>query len=92
MLLLLLLLPVEQRELDPVTVFMGVPTMYSFLLHKFEEMPAEQQQAARAAAGRLRLTVSGSSACPLPVMNSWEALSGAWVGVWVEAERADCGW
>ncbi len=30
----------------------------------------------RTAAKRLRLTVSGSAACPLPVMSKWEKLSG----------------
>ena len=65
-----------QREDDPVTVFMGVPTMYSYLLSAYEGMAPDQQAAARAAAGRLRLTVSGSAACPLPVMRRWEELSG----------------
>ena len=65
-----------QREEDPITVFMGVPTMYSYLLNAYDAMAPEQQAAARAAAGRLRLTVSGSAACPLPVMQRWEELSG----------------
>jgi malonyl-CoA/methylmalonyl-CoA synthetase len=65
-----------QREEDPVTVFMGVPTMYTYLLSHYDGMPAAQQAAARAAAARLRLTVSGSAACPLPLMERWHALSG----------------
>ena len=65
-----------QREEDPITVFMGVPTMYSYLLNAYDGMAPEQQAAARAAAGRLRLTVSGSAACPLPVMQRWDELSG----------------
>ena len=68
--------PLPQREEDPITVFMGVPTMYSYLLNAYDAMAPEQQAAARAAAGRLRLTVSGSAACPLPVMQRWEELSG----------------
>ena len=36
-----------QREEDPVTVFMGVPTMYSYLLNHFDELPGEQQASAR---------------------------------------------
>lgn len=56
---------------------MGVPTMYSYLLCAYDAMAPEQQAAARAAAGRLRLTVSGSAACPLPVMQRWEELSGS---------------
>jgi len=56
---------------------MGVPTMYSYLLGAYDKMGPEEQAAARRAAARLRLTVSGSAACPLPVMQRWEELSGA---------------
>ena len=66
-----------QREADPVTVFMGVPTMYSHLLSCYDEMSPEEQDAAKKATQRLRLTVSGSAACPLPIMQRWHALSGA---------------
>ena len=65
-----------QREDDPITVFMGVPTMYAYLLSHYDQMPAVEQAAARLAAARLRLTVSGSAACPLPIMQRWHALSG----------------
>ncbi len=30
-----------------MTVFMGVPTMYSYLLNHFDELPEEQQDSAR---------------------------------------------
>lgn len=59
-----------------MTVFMGVPTMYSYLLSAYDRMSAEEQTAAKSAASRLRLTVSGSAACPVPIMQRWEALSG----------------
>jgi acyl-CoA synthetase (AMP-forming)/AMP-acid ligase II len=65
-----------QREEDPITVFMGVPTMYSYLLTHYASMAPHKQAAARKAAARLRLTVSGSAACPLPVMHRWHELSG----------------
>ena len=68
-----------QREGDPITVFMGVPTMYSHLLSVYDDMSLEQQKAAQAAAKRLRLTVSGSAACPLPIMQRWHALSGKFI-------------
>ncbi|PRW56153.1 malonate-- ligase [Chlorella sorokiniana] len=64
------------RLQDPVTVFMGVPTMYSKLLSMYDHMEPSQQQQAAAAARRLRLTVSGSAACPTPIMERWEQLSG----------------
>ncbi|CAK0783610.1 hypothetical protein CVIRNUC_006809 [Coccomyxa viridis] len=70
---------VLMREDDPITVFMGVPTMYSHLLSVYDDMSLEQQKAAQGAAKRLRLTVSGSAACPLPIMQRWHALSGQWL-------------
>lgn len=73
-------LPPLQRKEDPITLFMGVPTMYAFLLSKYKEMPEQEQRAARAAAARLRLAVSGSSACPLPIMSAWQQLSGGGAG------------
>ena len=66
-----------QREDNTVSVFMGVPTMYSHLLSYYDDMSAEEQEAAKQATQRLRLTVSGSAACPLPIMQRWHALSGA---------------
>lgn len=65
-----------KRQEEAVTVYMGVPTMYSYLLAKYDQASEQDQQQARAAAKRLRLTVSGSAACPLPVMSKWEKLSG----------------
>jgi len=60
----------------PITVYMGVPTMYVRLLQAYAAMPDEEKAAAKAAAGALRLTVSGSAACPVPVMNEWEETTG----------------
>ena len=65
-----------QRDEEPVTVFMGVPTMYNYLLSHYRDLSSEDQKAAQKAATRLRLTVSGSAACPIPIMNEWEELSG----------------
>ncbi|KAK3242473.1 hypothetical protein CYMTET_47838 [Cymbomonas tetramitiformis] len=64
------------RQVNPVTVFMGVPTMYVILMRKFEGLGAEAQRQAAAAAAALRLTVSGSAACPVSVMASWEKITG----------------
>ena len=58
-------------------MFMGVPTMYNYLLSAYDAMSEEEKVSARDAASRLRLTVSGSAACPIPIMERWEALSGA---------------
>lgn len=59
------------------TVYMAVPTMYSYLLSHFQQhMSPEQQADARAAAHGLRLAVSGSAAAPLPLLQQWRELAG----------------
>jgi len=64
-----------QQE-PPVSIFMGVPTMYSFLLGAYDKMDAQEQLAAVKGIQRLRLMVSGSAACPVPIMKRWEELTG----------------
>ncbi|KAG1670361.1 hypothetical protein FOA52_000121 [Chlamydomonas sp. UWO 241] len=60
-----------------LSVFMGVPTMYSHLLTHYDtKMTAGEQADARHAAAALRLAVSGSAACPVPVQERWRALTG----------------
>jgi malonyl-CoA/methylmalonyl-CoA synthetase len=51
--------------------------MYVRLLQALEAMeaPAEREAAGKAGAS-LRLTVSGSAACPVPLMTSWEKVTG----------------
>lgn len=67
-----------QRKQDPITVIMGVPTMYSFLLnHYHTQIPLHRQSTAAQAASTLRLTVSGSAACPIPILHQWKELTGA---------------
>jgi acyl-CoA synthetase (AMP-forming)/AMP-acid ligase II len=50
--------------------------MYSYLLMAYDKMGPDQQAAARAAAARLRLAVSGSAACPVALLERWHAVSG----------------
>eukprot|EP00775_Hariotina_reticulata_P011812 gene11812-11956_t len=60
-----------------ISVLMAVPTMYSYLLSHYDShMTPEEQAAARSAAAALRLTVSGSAAAPVPLLQRWKALSG----------------
>lgn len=60
-----------------VSVLMAVPTMYTYLLSHYEQhLSADEQAAAQAAAARLRLTVSGSAAAPVPLLRRWQQLSG----------------
>ncbi len=67
----------KNKQDGKLSVFMGVPTMYSYLLSHYDgNMSPEEQARARAAASALRLTVSGSSACPVPIMERWKELTG----------------
>ncbi|KAK3005547.1 hypothetical protein RJ639_015972 [Escallonia herrerae] len=61
---------------DAVTVFTGVPTMYTRLIQGYEAMDPELQAASASAASQLRLMMCGSSALPLPVMQQWETITG----------------
>ena len=61
----------------PVTVFMGVPTMYVMLMRALHgSMAPDARLASINAASKLRLTVSGSAACPVPVLEEWRKLTG----------------
>ncbi|XP_057773093.1 probable CoA ligase CCL8 isoform X2 [Salvia miltiorrhiza] len=59
-----------------ITVFTGVPTMYTRLIQGYESMDPELQTASATAARKLRLMMCGSSALPLPVMQQWESITG----------------
>lgn len=64
---------------DKISVFMGVPTMYAYMLNSLQKKKQEESKSHSQciqAARRLRLTVSGSSACPIPVMQRWRDISG----------------
>jgi malonyl-CoA/methylmalonyl-CoA synthetase len=55
---------------------MGVPTMYSFLLSVYHSAPEIDKIKYETAIKTLRLAISGSSACPLPIMHAWSELTG----------------
>ncbi|WOK99280.1 malonate--CoA ligase isoform X1 [Canna indica] len=61
---------------DAITLFTGVPTMYTRLLQGFQTMDADLQKASASAANQLRLMMCGSSALPYPVMKQWEDITG----------------
>ena len=52
----------------PVTVFMGVPTLYAKLIEEYDNLPSEARKAFSEGASKLRLMVSGSAALPESVM------------------------
>ncbi|KAF5726872.1 malonate--CoA ligase [Tripterygium wilfordii] len=61
---------------DAITVFTGVPTMYTRLIQGYGAMDAELKASSASAARQLRLMMCGSSALPLPVMEQWETITG----------------
>ncbi|KAK9281976.1 hypothetical protein L1049_004886 [Liquidambar formosana] len=61
---------------DAITVFTGVPTMYTRLIQGYEAMDAESQAISASAASKLRLMMCGSSALPYPTMQRWETITG----------------
>ncbi|KAK1576122.1 hypothetical protein Q3G72_011146 [Acer saccharum] len=69
--------PVDgSKTADAITVFTGVPTMYTRLIQGYEAMDPELKAASASAARQLRLMMCGSSALPLPVMQEWETITG----------------
>ncbi|KAL2928438.1 Malonate--CoA ligase [Bienertia sinuspersici] len=69
--------PMDGAKADSaVTVFTGVPTMYSRLIQGYEAMDPDVQSLSASAASKLRLMMSGSSALPYPVMQQWEKITG----------------
>ncbi|KAL7606185.1 hypothetical protein Lser_V15G18145 [Lactuca serriola] len=61
---------------DAITVFTGVPTMYTRLIQGYDAMDPDLQAASATAGSQLRLMMCGSSALPLPVMQRWETITG----------------
>ncbi|CAI8601225.1 unnamed protein product [Vicia faba] len=69
--------PTEGYEADDaITVFTGVPTMYTRLIQGYHAMDPELQAASASGARNLRLMMCGSSALPQPVMQEWESITG----------------
>ncbi|CAH2053566.1 unnamed protein product [Thlaspi arvense] len=66
----------DEKTEDAITVFTGVPTMYTRLIQGYEAMDKEMQDSSAFAARKLRLMMSGSSALPRPVMHQWESITG----------------
>jgi malonyl-CoA/methylmalonyl-CoA synthetase len=59
-----------------LTLFMGVPTVYSRLISTWESRSEKEREKASAGSSRLRLMVSGSAALPVSVLEKWKAITG----------------
>ncbi|PON58622.1 2,3-dihydroxybenzoate-AMP ligase [Parasponia andersonii] len=68
--------PTHGKADDCITVFTGVPTMYTRLIQGYEAMDPALQETSATAAKQLRLMMCGSSALPVPVMQQWQTITG----------------
>ena len=60
------------------SIFMGVPTMYSYLSKAVSSLESRIEKiVAVEGIRRPRLWICGSSACPLPLLQTWKQLSGS---------------
>ena len=59
-----------------LTLFMGVPTIYSRLIAAWDRAPSAQREAMAAGCARMRLMVSGSAALPVETWEAWRAMTG----------------
>ncbi len=57
------------------TVFMAVPTIYSKLIPHLETVSAEEKEKICAGFKAMRLNISGSAACPIPIYKKWLELT-----------------
>jgi malonyl-CoA/methylmalonyl-CoA synthetase len=60
----------------PLTLFMGVPTIYAKLVHSAEAFSVAERTELRAKLSQLRVMISGSAALPASLLSQFEALSG----------------
>eukprot|EP01039_Chlorochromonas_danica_P004068 gene4068-4449_t len=68
--------PISFLSNKPLTLFMGVPTIYARLLEYVPKLPEQEKEAAISILRSLRLMVSGSAALPDTILHQWQALTG----------------
>lgn len=65
------------HENNKITVFMGVPTIYSKLIDEFDKSLSTKKEAVKTELHKnVRLMVSGSAALPVPLYKKWLEISG----------------
>ena len=69
-------------SLQPITVFMAVPTIWVKLIEHFNKSfrknPATEAKA-RSSAASLRLAISGSAALPAPIRDGWAEIANGYL-------------
>src|SRR5690606_31519944 len=58
------------------TLFMAVPTIYVKILQYFEGLDDSEVERICRGFGAMRLNVSGSAACPVPLFEQWRERTG----------------
>jgi malonyl-CoA/methylmalonyl-CoA synthetase len=66
----------EEAAAELYTVFMAVPTIYVKLLQHLDGLDEAQARSICEGFGAMRLNVSGSAACPVPLFEQWKARTG----------------
>ncbi|MYF48456.1 MAG: AMP-binding protein, partial [Candidatus Dadabacteria bacterium] len=66
----------ERFEKKDLTLFMGVPTIYSKLIEYCENSTAQKKKQMSGCTRELRLMVCGSAALPVSVLEKWKEISG----------------
>ena len=66
----------ERFEKKDLTLFMGVPTIYSRLIDIWDDCPAGERERMGDCLTGFRLMVSGSAALPVSVLRKWKEVSG----------------
>jgi malonyl-CoA/methylmalonyl-CoA synthetase len=66
----------EALAAEPYTIFMAVPTIYSKAIAAWEAADHATQGRWSSACSRLRVTISGSAALAVPVLERWREISG----------------
>ncbi len=66
----------KRFEKKDLTLFMGVPTIYSKLMDFWDDSSAGERRRMRDSLAGFRLMVSGSAALPVAVLEKWKEVSG----------------
>jgi malonyl-CoA/methylmalonyl-CoA synthetase len=66
----------EKMASGKFNLLMGVPTVYSKLIQRWEESDEAAKKNYSDACAKFRLMVSGSAALPVPVLEKWKLVSG----------------
>ncbi|KAK6348522.1 hypothetical protein TWF718_006310 [Orbilia javanica] len=64
-------------DFPPITMFHGVPTMYSSFISAYESYDDSRKEKTMKGLRRLRVAVCGSAALPVPIAKKWEQITGS---------------